>query len=81
MRYSHTLDPKTGYPIKHSTASVTVVAETAGYADALATGFLVLGADKALNLAETHNLAVFVIEKGADGFTSRWSPAFETYLD
>ena len=81
VRYSHTLDPKSGYPISHTTASVTVVAETAGYADALATGFLVLGAEKALRLAETHDLAVFVIEKGDNGFVSRWSSAFEPYLD
>nr|WP_246386531.1 FAD:protein FMN transferase [Litorivivens lipolytica] len=80
-RYSHTLDPKTGYPIDHTTASVTVIAETAGYADALATGFLVLGADKALTLAETHNLAVYVIEKTDAGFSTRWSKAFEPYLD
>jgi thiamine biosynthesis lipoprotein len=81
VRYSHTLDPKSGYPISHTTASVTVVAETAGYADALATGFLVLGAEKALRLAETHDLAVFVIEKRDNGFVSRWSSAFEPYLD
>ncbi|WP_372764674.1 FAD:protein FMN transferase [Litorivivens sp.] len=80
-RYSHTLDPKTGYPIKHRTASVTVIAENAAYADALATGLLVLGGDKALKLAETHNLAIFVIEKTDSGFETRWSKAFEPYLD
>lgn len=80
-RYSHTLDPVTGFPIDHRTASVTVIAETAAYADALATGLLVLGAERALQLADTHDLAVFVIEKAESGFETRWSKAFEPYLD
>lgn len=80
-RYSHTIDPKTGYPIDHRTASVTVIAENAAYADALATGFLVLGAEKSLKLAETHDLAVLVIEKSDEGFSSSYSTAFEPYLD
>ncbi len=80
-RYSHTINPKTGYPITHKTASVTVVAETAAYADALATGFLVLGAEKGLPLAETHGIAVYMIEKSADGFVSSYSTAFAPYLE
>lgn len=80
-RYSHTLNPVTGFPVDHRTASVTVIAETAAYADALATGLLVLGADRALQLADNHELAVFVIEKSETGFDTRWSKAFEPYLD
>lgn len=81
QRYSHTINPKTGYPITHKTASVTVVAETAAYADALATGFLVLGADKSLALAETHGIAVYLLEKSEDGFKSSYSSAFAPYLE
>ena len=80
-RYSHTLDPKTGYPITHKTASVTVIAETSAYADALATGFLVLGAEKGLALAETHGIAVYMIEKTDEGFSSSYSSAFAPYLE
>lgn len=80
VRYSHTLDPRTGYPIRHDTASVTVVAETAAYADALATGLLVLGSEKALALAETHGLAVYAIDKTPDGFKAVYSSKFAPYL-
>ncbi len=80
-RYSHTINPKTGYPITHTTASATVVAETAAYADALATGLLVLGAEKALPLAETHGIAVYLIEKTDAGFKSSYSSSFAPYLE
>lgn len=45
-KYSHTIDPKTGYPIKHSLLSATVIADDAMTADALATFFMVVGLDK-----------------------------------
>ena len=80
-RYSHTINPKTGYPISHTTASVTVIAETSAYADALATGFLVLGAEKSLALAETHGIAVYLIDKSDEGFRSSYSSAFAPYLE
>lgn len=42
-RYSHAISPKTGYPVDHHLLSVTVLADNAAYADALATAFLVMG--------------------------------------
>lgn len=45
-KYSHTIDPKTGYPVKHSLLSATVIADDAMTADALATFFMVVGLDK-----------------------------------
>lgn len=45
-KYSHTIDPKTGYPVKHSLLSATVIAVDAMTADALATFFMVVGLDK-----------------------------------
>jgi len=47
MKYSHTINPKTGYPVKHNLLSVTVVADNCGFADAYATAFMVLGMEKA----------------------------------
>ena len=35
--YSHTIDPRTGYPVQHESAAVTVLAEDCATADALAT--------------------------------------------
>ena len=44
---SHTIDPRTGYPVKHNLLSATVIAPTAAMADAYATYLMVLGTEKA----------------------------------
>src|SRR5690606_15753016 len=41
VKYSHTLSPATGFPVRHSLLSATVVANDAGTADAYATAFMV----------------------------------------
>lgn len=79
-RLSHTLDPKTGRPITHRLASVTVIAPTAAAADAWATALNVLGPDKALAVAEREQLAVFLLVRTGDGFEARQSTAFGPYL-
>ena len=79
-RYSHTIDPRTGYPIDHNLASVTVVAQTASRADALATAMMVLGPEGALKLAEQNDLAVYLLIKRADGFESKTTTLFSQYL-
>lgn len=45
QKISHTIDPRTGYPVKHNLLSVTLVADDALTADAFATAFLVVGID------------------------------------
>ena len=80
IRYSHTLDPTTGYPITHTVASVTVLAETAAIADGYATAINVMGAEAGLALANEKNLPVFVILKVNSEFTTRSSQAFEAYM-
>ena len=52
IRYSHTIDPKTGYPVQHSLLSVSVLADDCGTADAFATAFMVLGVDKSKKILE-----------------------------
>lgn len=49
---THAIDPRSGYPVDHALASVTVIAADCASADALATAALVLGADDALDLLE-----------------------------
>lgn len=51
-RYSHILNPKTGYPVESDFSSVTVVASDCLTADALATAIFVLGKDKIKDLVE-----------------------------
>lgn len=55
VRRSHTIDPRTGYPVEHSLASVTVLSPDCASADAWATAFMVMGEKKGLVVAE--NLA------------------------
>ena len=81
VRYSHIIDPATGHPIEHRTVSVTVVARSAVIADAIDTGLMVMGAQKALEWADQHEEAVYVIEVGDDGqLHASWSKNFEQYL-
>lgn len=48
VKYSHTISPFTGYPIEHPLLSATVFAEDCMQADALATAFMVMGHEKAI---------------------------------
>ncbi|MEM1345325.1 MAG: FAD:protein FMN transferase [Pseudomonadota bacterium] len=74
VRYTHILDAETGRPIVHTTASVTVLAESAMLADAWATALLALGAERGLAVAEQHDLGVLFIKRVEGGET----PRFET---
>jgi len=68
IRYSHTIDPQTGYPVTHTLLSVSVVADDCGSADAWATAFMVMGLDKALKVLETkEGLDAFFIYSDSDG--------------
>ncbi len=49
-KYAHTISPFTGYPVAHSLLSVSVFSKNCMKADALATGFMVLGFEKSLEL-------------------------------
>jgi thiamine biosynthesis lipoprotein len=81
VRYSHTIDPRTGKPITHNLASVTVLADTAGVADALATAFMVMGVEKTLELAKQRDIPVYLLVKTDDGFHASYSEAFKPYLN
>ncbi len=77
-RFSHTLDPRSGRPITHSLASVSVIHESATWADAWATALNVLGPEAGYALADAEGLAAyFIVGQGPEGFESRWTPAFE----
>ena len=80
VRYSHLINPTTGYPIKHNLVSVTVVHASSMTADGLATALNVMGKEKALELAETYDIAVLLITKEKDGFTEYTSSKFEQFV-
>ena len=80
IRYSHTIDPRTGRPITHALASVTVLHKSCAYADGLATAINVMGPEKGFAYAEKHNLAVFMIVRQGDGFVEKMTSNFEALL-
>ena len=66
MRYAHTIDPKTGYPVQHSLLSVSVFAPDGMSADAYATAFMVMGLEKSIEFVEANDdlEAFFIYDSG-----------------
>ena len=66
-RRSHTIDPRSGYPVQHSLLSATVSASTCMRADALATACMVLGEQAALDMInQTTDAACYLIIADSD---------------
>ena len=80
VRLSHTIDPKTGKPIMHRLASVSVIDDRCAVADAYATALMVLGPEAGWTLAEKENLAVlFILHDGKGDFAEKVTAAFKEY--
>ncbi|HAN30249.1 MAG TPA: hypothetical protein DCQ06_01505 [Myxococcales bacterium] len=67
-RVSHTIDPRTGRPVTHNLASVSVLADNCAAADAWATALTVLGPEQGMKLAEEERLAVMMLVRQDKGF-------------
>lgn len=80
VQFSHTIDPKTGWPVHHNLVSVTVLNESTATADALATAFMVLGDKKGYDLAMKNELPVLFLVKQGDGFKELMTPEFEKLI-
>ena len=74
-RFAHTMDPRTGRPVRNATASATVISRTCMEADAFATALLVLGAADGMKLAEQQDVAALMVERTEFGFREHASPA------
>ena len=69
-RYSHTIDPKTGYPIS-GIKSVTILAENAEIADALATPVTVMGIEVGMNfINQLKTIGCIIIDDNDKSFFS-----------
>ncbi|MCL1115001.1 MULTISPECIES: FAD:protein FMN transferase [Shewanella] len=79
-RFSHLIDPRSGYPIKHKLASATVLHSSCMTADGYATAMMVLGTEASLALAKEKDLAIMLIEKQEQGFKVYYSDAFKAYV-
>jgi thiamine biosynthesis lipoprotein len=78
--YSHEIDPRTGYPIAHNLAAVTVIADTAARADAWATALMVLGPEEGKALADSENLAAYFIMRDGTALEHTYTAAFVRFL-
>ncbi len=80
QRYTHTLDPRSGYPVSHALASVTVIAASTVLADAWATALLAAGLQQAMALAQQHNLAAVFISRIEGSYVEQYSQQAKQYL-
>ena len=78
--YAHTIDPRSGAPVKHAPAAVTVIAADAMHADAWATALTVMGVEEGFAFAEERNLAVRFVACGEDSDIARMTEAFRMHL-
>ncbi|WP_426204094.1 FAD:protein FMN transferase [Pseudomonas sp. TWP3-1] len=76
-RYSHTFDARSGAPVLHNLASVTVIHPSALMADGLSTLLLILGPERAWDYAEKHRIGAFFVIRADTGFITRTTLTFE----
>ena len=79
-RISHAIDPRSGYPVPDTIASVTVVGPSAMRADAMATALLVAGAEIGYALAVREEVAALFILRRNGEFEEQATPQFAAYL-
>jgi thiamine biosynthesis lipoprotein len=79
-RYSHEIDPQTGFPVDGQLAAVSVLAPDAMTADALATAYFVMGPTRAWQHAEKSQVEVLLILRDGDGFRERMTAGFSRCL-
>lgn len=83
VKYAHTIDPKSGNPAKNTLLSATILADDCATADALATGCMVKGLDKAIELVNNQkSVDAFFVYSDDDGNYQTWmSKDLEKLID
>jgi thiamine biosynthesis lipoprotein len=76
IKYSHTINPKTGYPAKNRLLSATIIADDCAMADGIATACMVMGMEKSIGFINQNSqfLAYFVYSDDAGGMKTWISP-------
>lgn len=74
--FSHFLDPRTGRPVPFEIASASVIADNCAAADAIATGLMVAGLEKATQLIEKHGWATLLMVRRSNQIEVIASPRF-----
>ena len=81
QRFSHEIDPRTGRPIEHRTASVSVVHPSCATADAWATALIVLGDEDGYSKAVEQDLAAVFLVRDGEAFVEKTTPAFDRLFE
>ena len=81
QRYSHTIDPASGKPVRHKLASATVLDQSCARADALATALMVLGEEKGRKLCEKNHISAYFFIHEKESMTVYASPAFLLFVE
>lgn len=70
-KYAHTIDPVSGYPVKHNLLSATVIAKNGTIADAYATWFMVIGLEAAQKIvSDRSDIEVYLVYGAQDDMKS-----------
>jgi thiamine biosynthesis lipoprotein len=80
-QYSHTIDPRTGEPIAHGLASVTVLHPDCIAADALSTALNVLGPTAGMEFACAQRLPALFVVRTPGGLSERLTPELQAMLE
>jgi thiamine biosynthesis lipoprotein len=82
VKYSHTIDPKTGYPVRHKLLSATIITDDCMTADAFATACMVVGLESAIEIINRYpfldGYLIFSDDKG--DFKSWYSEGIREYM-
>ncbi len=79
-RFSHILDPRTGYPVDNGVVSVSIVADSCMFADGLATAIMVMGLEKGMALIKSLKevQGFIIIQKSDNAYAHFATEAFDT---
>ncbi len=82
IKYSHTIDPKTGYPAKNRLLSATIIAVDCSTADGIATACMVMGKEKAIDFIDNHPefSAYFVYSDDSGNFSTWYSESLKEFI-
>ncbi|MEX2482034.1 MAG: FAD:protein FMN transferase [Gammaproteobacteria bacterium] len=78
--YSHTIDPRSGYPVAHDLVAVTVIDARCTLADALATALHVLGPEEGYAFAVERDLLAMFLTRDGNTVNERLTPALARLL-
>jgi len=74
IKYSHEIDPKTGYPAKNTLLSATILANDCAMADGIATACMVMGTEKTIAFINKNpQFSAFLVYSDGKGNFKTWT--------